>query len=183
MSQEFNETELVAAVIVNQCQQAFSQLVSKYQQPVRQYCRRLCAPDHSLADDVAQDTFFQAFKKMAQYEGKGKFQGWLFRIAYYQFLQIKRSEKPTESLDDEYQGGACSDKALLQRDLEAAMALISAPERTCLTLMYSFGYTQIEISDMLDMPLGTVKSHCTRGKKALSELLTPTSDNDKANVA
>ena len=50
------------------------------------------------------------------------------------------------------------------------MTHLKANERICLTLQFSFGYSQTEISDILKMPLGSVKSHSKRGKDKLSEI-------------
>lgn len=166
-----NESELIAKVLLNNDKQAFNKIVQYYQQAVRQYCRRLSAPDHSLADDIAQDTFIQAYKKLAMYQGTGKFQGWLFRIAYFQFLQIVRSKKKFEELPEDISTADHSEVALQNRDLEFAMSRLPTNERTCITLQYSFGYTQQEISEILDMPLGTIKSHSKRGKERLIQLL------------
>jgi len=171
-----NENELIAKVLINNDQQAFTHIVEFYQQAVRQYCRRLCAPDISLADDIAQETFWQAYRKLKLYSAKGTFQGWLFRIAYFQFLQYLRKYKKAHSLTDD--DGNIDDIAVLghaqqvsnNRDIEAAMTHLKANERICLTLQFSFGYSQTEISDILKMPLGSVKSHSKRGKDKLSEI-------------
>jgi len=178
-----NESELIAKVLLNNDKQAFSEIVQYYQQAVRQYCRRLSAPDHSLADDIAQDTFIQAYKKLSMYQGTGKFQGWLFRIAYFQFLQYLRSKKVTEELSEEISIPDNNEHALQSRDLESAMSQLPTTERTCLTLQYSFGYTQQEISEIIEMPLGTIKSHCKRGKEKLTLLLNLPEKNINDNNA
>jgi len=170
-----NESELIAKVLISQDQQAFSLLVKHYQSPLRQYCRRLCTPDQALADDIAQDTFWQAYKKLNLFSARASFQTWLFRIAYFQFLQHLRRQKNYQELDEdlgtECQAGQIMDK----HDIETAMCQLKTSERACITLQYSFGYTQEEISDMLDTPLGTVKSHIKRGKEKLTALLQQTS--------
>lgn len=166
-----NESELIAKVLLNDDKAAFGKIVEYYQQAVRQYCRRLSSPDYSLADDIAQDTFVQAYKKLAMFQGTGKFQAWLFRIAYFQFLQFLRSKKPNDELFDDISSPDHSETTLHQLDIEKAMKQLATNERVCLTLQYSFGYTQQETSEILDMPLGTIKSHCKRGKEKLSQLL------------
>jgi RNA polymerase sigma-70 factor (ECF subfamily) len=171
-----NENELIAKVLISNDQQAFSLLVKHYQQAIRQYCRRLCAPDISLADDIAQETFWQAYRKLKLYSAKGSFQGWLFRIAYFQFLQYLRKYKKAQSLTDDK--GNIDDIAVLghaqqvsnNRDIEAAMTHLSTNERICLTMQFSFGYSQTEISNILSMPLGSVKSYSKRGKDKLSDI-------------
>lgn len=179
-----NESELIAKVILNKDSHAFSQLVAYYQQPLRQYCRRLCAPDISLADDIAQECFIQAYRKISLYSGSGKFQSWLFRIAYFEFLQQLRRAKPADEYEESPDNVDQHNISMNQRDLEQAMTMLSTDERTCLTLIYSFGYTQRECVDILDMPLGTIKSHCKRGKEKLSDILnTPVAHSQTTNVA
>ncbi|MEW6984542.1 RNA polymerase sigma factor [Colwelliaceae bacterium 6471] len=178
MSSLTNESELIAKVLISNDQQAFSQLVKHYQSPLRQYCRRLSAPDHSLADDIAQETFIQAYRKLNLYAGKAKFQSWLFRIAYFQFLQHLRKTKVYDELDGD---AAYISPDLLgadKRDIESAMVKLKASERACITLQYSFGYTHEEISEILDVPTGTIKSHIKRGKEKLSALLNVQSDTN-----
>lgn len=171
-----NQSELIAKVLISNDQHAFSQIVKHYQQAIRQYCRRLCAPDISLADDIAQETFWQAYRKLKLFSGKGKFQGWLFRIAYFQFLQHLRKFKKAQSLTND--DGNIDDIEVIghaqqvtdNRDIEAAMTHLKANERICLTMQFSFGYSQTEISEILQMPLGSVKSYSKRGKDKLTEI-------------
>ncbi|MCJ8318689.1 MAG: RNA polymerase sigma factor [Colwellia sp.] len=188
MKNNVNENELIVKVLIGNDQQAFSQLVKHHQQSVRQYCRRLCAPDLSLADDIAQNTFLQAFRKLNLYQergkehGRGKFISWLLSIAYYQFLQHLRAKKTYHELDEQQLTPCNSEQLNHEIDLEAAMTLLSANERSCLTLQYTFGYSQSEISEMLKIPLGTIKSHSKRGKDKLSFLLNAkTGDNQDSN--
>ena len=181
MHKPINESELIAKVLINNDQQAFSQLVKHHQQGVRQYCRRLCAPDIALADDIAQETFLQAFRKLNLYQergkehGRGKFISWLLSIAYFQFLQYLRAKKNYQSLGDQHLVPCNNEQLNDEMDLEVAMAKLSTNERSCLTLQYTLGYSQTEISEMLDTPLGTIKSYCKRGKDKLSLLLNPES--------
>lgn len=184
-----NENELIAKVLISNDQQAFTHIVEYYQQSIRQYCRRLCTPDISLADDIAQETFWQAYRKLKLYSGTGTFQGWLFRIAYFQFLQYLRKHKKTQSLTDDE--GNIDDIAVLghaqqvtnSRDIEAAMTHLKANERICLTMQYSFGYSQIEISEVLSMPLGSVKSYSKRGRDKLSEIFKLAEQHPNINGA
>jgi len=182
MKTTVNENVLIAKVLVDNNQQAFSQLIKYHQQSVRQYCRRLCAPDISLADDIAQNTFLQAFRKLNLYQergkehGRGKFISWLLSIAYYQFLQHLRAKKTYQELDEQQLIPCNSEQLNHEIDLEAAMSLLSANERSCLTLQYTFGYSQSEISQMLKIPLGTIKSYSKRGKDKLSVLLNAKTD-------
>ncbi|SET77517.1 RNA polymerase sigma factor [Thalassotalea agarivorans] len=174
-----NENELIAKVLATQCENAFAQLITHYQQSLRQYCRRLCSNDFSLADDVAQNTFIQVYQKLSMFQGKGKFQGWLFRIAYFEFLQLLRKQKPVDELSGNEEASDNVSQMTEKRDLEWAVAQLSAVQRACITLQFNFGYNQEEISAMLDLPVGTVKSHVRRGKEILTQLLNPSTQNNR----
>ena len=76
--------------------QAFGRLVAIYQSPIRGFLRRLAAGDEALADDLAQDTFLTAYRRISSFRGEGSFQGWLFRIAYTSFLQHRRKSMNRE---------------------------------------------------------------------------------------
>ena len=140
------------------------------QSPLRGFLRRLTRGDHALADDLAQETFFEAWRKIEQFRGEGTFASWLARIAYRRYLMWARRRKlePLDEDADIADAGAAPDQRL---DLEKAMARLSLPERAALTLCYAQEYTNEEAADILEMPLGTLKSHVARGREKLRKLL------------
>src|SRR6201996_6937105 len=81
---------------------AFGALVREHQSRVRGFLRRLTRGDAALADDLAQETFLEAFRKIAQYRGEGSFGGWLCGIAWSRFLmeRRKRKEEPLDAPDE-----------------------------------------------------------------------------------
>src|ERR1700752_152429 len=80
---------------------AFGALVREHQSKVRGFLRRLTPGDAALADDLAQEAFLEAWRKIAQYRGDGSFSGWLCGIAWSRFLmdRRKRKEEPVENID------------------------------------------------------------------------------------
>ncbi|TFG42122.1 MAG: RNA polymerase sigma factor, partial [Chromatiales bacterium] len=83
------DNELVARVVSSQDTAAFGELVRRHQSHVRNFLRKLSG-DHTLADDLAQDSFIHAWEKLQTYSGRGSFIGWLLKVAYTTFLQSKR---------------------------------------------------------------------------------------------
>lgn len=148
---------------------AFSALVRLHQSPLRGFLRRLTRGDHALADDLAQESFLEAWRKIEQYTGKGSFEGWLFRIAYRRYLMAARKRR-LEPLDDP---DAVAEHAApeLRLDLERALARLSLPQRAALTCCFALGYSHEEAAEILAMPVGTVKSHIARGRERLRKLL------------
>lgn len=149
---------------------AFEALVRQRQSPLRGFLRRLTRGDHALADDLAQDTFIEAWRKIVQFRGEGTFAGWLARIAYRRYLMWARQRK-LEPLDEEADIPDASPPPDQRLDLEKAMTKLSLPERAALTLCYAQDYTNEEAAEILGMPLGTVKSHVARGREKLRKLL------------
>jgi len=83
-------------------QAEFGVLVRTHQSKVRGFLRRLTRGDAALADDLAQETFLEAHRKLAQYRGEGSFGSWLCGIAWSRFLmeRRKRKEEPLDELPE-----------------------------------------------------------------------------------
>lgn len=166
------DQELVALAISSSEHSAFTQIVERYQLMIRHFLRRLTAGDTYLADDLAQETFFLAFQKLHTYQGKGTLKSWLHTIAYRLFLrQIKK--QPLLELDENQAILISEPQSALEADLlaEKLMLKLSAEERVVMTLFMSAEMSHSEITQVTEMPLGTVKSHIQRAKVKLHQLV------------
>jgi len=151
---------------------AFNLLARKHQSQVRGLLLRLTRGNHALADDLAQETFLEAWRAIANFRGESSFATWLYRIAYSRFLMQARRRKPDEPLGDWQGETASAEGATIARvDLERAFARLSPPESAALTLCFALGLSNIEAADALNMPLGTLKSHVLRGREKLKTIL------------
>lgn len=150
---------------------AFAELVRRHQAALRGFLLRLTRGEHALADDLAQDTFFHAWRKIGQFRGDGAFAGWLARIAYTRYLMEARKRK-LEPLGDESDPSQPANvvEPGTRLDLERALARLSLPERAALTLCHAMGYSSGEAATILEMPDGTVKSHILRGRRKLQAM-------------
>ena len=161
---------LVARVLLNGDRNAFDQLVRRHQGMVRAQLRRLLHGDAAGADDLAQEAFLQAWRKLHQFRGEAQFSTWLFRIAYTCFLQggRKRSELSDDAAVREAEQLPAPGHAVdLQLDFQRAVGRLSAAEQTVLLHCTQMGLSHEEAAYVLAMPLGTVKTHATRGKAKL----------------
>jgi RNA polymerase sigma factor (sigma-70 family) len=149
---------------------AFGFLVRQHQSPLRGYLRRLTRGNHALADDLAQETFLEAHRKLSQFAGKGSFAGWLYAIAWSRFLMETRKRK-LEPLDDMDERVAPQIDPAIKLDLEKALAMLRPPERSALTLCFALGMPHEEAAAVMKVPLGTLKSHVARGREKLKILL------------
>lgn len=165
---------LIARVLLTEDRRAFEQLVRRHQGMIRAQLRRLLHGDAARADDLAQETFLIAWRKLHQFRGDARFATWLYRIAYSCFLQARRKAVPEAD-----QGAmaapeaptALRDAPELRLDIERAMQRLSAGEQAVLLHVAQLGLSHEETAYVLAMPLGTVKSHARRGKDRLRALL------------
>lgn len=151
---------------------AFAALVAQHQSRLRGFLRRLTKGDAALADDLAQETFLEAWRKRARFEGRGAFAGWLLRIAWSRYLMEARKRKLEPLGDDDQALERFAARDVDQGiDLERSLAQLSAGERAGITLCYALGYPHEEAARILEMPLGTLKSHVARGREKLKRMM------------
>lgn len=161
---------LVARTLLGNDRRAFEQLVRRHQGMVRAQLRRLLHGDAATADDLAQETFVLAWRKLDQFRGEARFSTWLYRIAYSCFLQtVRKKSLPAHDADDDNleQLAAVPHAVDLQMDIGRAMQRLSAAEQAVLLHCVQMGLSHEEAAYVLAMPLGTVKTHATRGKAKL----------------
>lgn len=177
-SEELTDADLVARALSDSEPSAFGVLVSRHQSRVRNWLRQLSG-DESLADDLAQDTFLHAWNRLSTLRKPDRFGAWTMKIAYTQYLQGRRKESSMKKMRDvlETQPSeipAYDDTTL---DLPQLLASVSSEERAALVLCYAHGYSHSEIAELIEQPLGTVKSHIARGKLKIQQRF----GNHKAN--
>lgn len=169
------DSELISRVLVYEDQYAFSQLVKKYQSRIRLFLRRLLDGNEELADELAQETFMLVFRKLKSFRGESSFSTWLYTIAKNQFLQHARRQKQLYSFneDDEADlgGNLQVERVEKKLDLEEAFKHLRPMEKATLTMSYSEDLSHEDISQILEIPLGTVKTSISRGKNKLQKIL------------
>jgi RNA polymerase sigma factor (sigma-70 family) len=162
---------IVVRLARNGDRRAFSELVSRRQAWIRNLMRRSCG-DMTLADDLSQQVFLQAWNALPQLHDPGRFGPWLKRLAVNTWLQHRRRRDPvreaSELRDDTT---ASDDPARIAMDLDTALATLEPDPRLCVVLAYHEGMTHDEIAALTEIPVGTVKSHIRRGTLRLREQL------------
>jgi len=150
---------------------AFEELVRRRQSVIRNILRRLCR-DHALADDLSQHTFIQAWKSITSLQVPAAFGGWLRQIAVNTWLQHLRAMKELSSIDDDTVPVQSIVETHGERiDLDHALTQLAPIVRLCVVLSHAEGMSHGEVASATKLPLGTVKSHITRGTTRLRELL------------
>ena len=151
---------------------AFAELVRRRQSWIRNLMRRCCG-DMTLADDLSQQVFLQAWRKIRQLREVDKFGSWLKQLAINEWLQYRRKNDALRGAEsDEDSAMAHHDQTSVAMDLDRAMAILPGPVSLCIVLSYYERMSHSEIAQLTDMRLGTVKSHVRRGSERLRELLS-----------
>jgi RNA polymerase sigma factor (sigma-70 family) len=154
---------------------AFARLVRAHQSRVRLQLRRLAHGDVALADDLAQETFVQAWLHLAEFRGDARLATWLHRIALTRFLQhVRRPQLPQEWCEPEADAGPSHDPRAaegLVRDVERALQSLSEIQRLAVVHCFHLDLSHAEAAQVLGLPLGTLKSHLDRAKQRLRDLL------------
>jgi RNA polymerase sigma-70 factor (ECF subfamily) len=167
-----SDVELIARVLLDDNHDAFSELVSRYQSPLRAWFRRLTNGDAARSDDLAQETFLRAYRGLSTFRSSGKFQAWLFGIAYNEFRNDLRRGRRFVELKPEVANNIISDQdghggQNATTDLDAAMQSLTVEQRAAITLCFQQGLTHEEAAMILKCPLGTIKTNILRGKERL----------------
>ena len=164
---------------------AFDMLVLKYQYKVHAIVSRYIK-DFDEVNDVVQEAFIKAYRALAKFRGESAFYTWLYRIAVNtakNYLVARNRRPPASDVDagdaDYYEGGQrlqdiASPENLLYRDeLEAVVdqSIRDLPEdlRTAVTLREFEGLSYEEIAEVMDCPVGTVRSRIFRAREAIDE--------------
>lgn len=174
---ELPEQELLERARHRDDSLAFAELVKRHQGKVRGLLLRLTA-NRTLADDLGQEVFLRAYRGLVGFEGRSRFSTWLYRIAYNVYLNHRTRTRELAPLPETFEQRAAAPEGRmsaaghdLRRDLDAAIATLPDRYKTVITLYYLEDVSYPEIADVLDIPLGTVKTHLHRAKRMLRERL------------
>ena len=167
------DAELIRRVVAHDDHAAFGLLVQRHQSAVRKFLRHLTGGDHALADDLAQETFVQAFRGLDRFRGGSALSTWLLGIAHNQWRNARRRPWTVAAMRQEMDAAidSASPQSDLRHDLAEALRTLSADEQLAIHVCYQQGLTHQEAAVVLDWPLGTVKTHLARGKDKLRQQL------------
>lgn len=154
---------------------AFAALTDTHQHAVRGFLRRYVGA-WSDADDLAQEAFVTAWLKLGRFKGEASFRTWVTGIGYRLARDARRSRVRAEARDHawlEHQEREHVEGVPLEDRLALAHAMFTLPEdqRAAVALCLGEGFSHSEAAEALSMPIGTVKSHVTRGRERLLKAL------------
>ena len=178
-------------------QKAFELLVIKYERRIQRLIARMVR-DVDLVEDIAQETFIRAYRALPKFRGDAQFYTWLYRIAVNTakttLMDFKRdptvSESALRSSDDEDEtyrsetepiSHETPDTVLAAKQISAVVnaAMEALPEdlRQAVTLREIEGLSYEEISEVMNCPIGTVRSRIFRAREAISARVKPLLEN------
>lgn len=172
---------------------AFEMLVVKYQRRIERLIARMVR-DPDLVQDVAQETFIRAYRALPQFRGDSAFYTWLYRIAVNtakkMLVELKRDPLVFESaraisddgdetsrVENELTDGETPEALMASKEIasvvNAAIEALSEDLRQAITLREIEGLSYEEIAELMNCPIGTVRSRIFRAREAIAARLRP----------
>ncbi|KHF31824.1 ECF RNA polymerase sigma factor SigW [Paenibacillus sp. P1XP2] len=162
-------------------QRAFAEIVELYKDKIYHLAYRMLSNRHE-AEDIVQETFLRVYRNLDRYDQNQKFSTWIYRIATNLCIDRLRKKKPTYSLDAEMNDQEGMDgysmipsdnrtpesEALLsetQQIIYQAIDSLPAKYKSVMILRYLQDLSLQEISDVLGMPVTTIKTRVHRGRE------------------
>jgi RNA polymerase sigma-70 factor (ECF subfamily) len=160
----------------------FESLVSRFYEPLYRFALSLTRSE-AVACDLTQQTFYLWATRGHQLRDSSKVKSWLFTTLHREFLQTQRRQTrfPEEELDPEHPDLPVVDSSIA-RHLDAQQALealgrVEAVYQAPVALFYLEDYAYKDIAELLEIPLGTVKSRIARGLAQLQNALAREPDH------
>lgn len=168
-----SDAELVAAARAGS-DAAFARLAARHQGAVRGFLRRVLGGEWVEADDLAQEVFLIAWGSMRSLKDPSGVRAWLCGIGWRKARDRLRGERRARARDAAWLEASEPVPGVTPEDrlaMQAAMADLAPEVRACVALCLAEGWSHTEASLALSLPLGTVKSHVTRGRAKLLQAL------------
>lgn len=159
-------------------QDQFRFLVERYHRGLVQHLFNIVRDGH-VAEDIAQDAFIQAYRKLSQYDERYAFSTWLYKIAdNLAFRQLKK-QKPTNDIDalqeyiadDRPTAIETVDRSMARSAVRRAVEQLPIDYRKVVTMYYWDNRSYEEIADIIERPIGTVRTWLHRAKDQLRKEL------------
>lgn len=160
---------------------SFELLIQKYRQYVYNIAYRMMGNAHD-ADDMAQEALIKAYKSIHQFKGNAQFSTWLYRIAMNTCKDELRKRKEALPLDDAIDTLTEAEKSKvdpliiyeqkeLKAKIQAALNKLTDDGKEVIILRDIMGYSYEEIGNILQVPIGTVRSRINRNRSMLKDIL------------
>ncbi len=178
-SDEINEEDsMLLSLIAGGDREAFDRLYRRYFKRVYPFIYRV-TQKREVIEEVLNDTMLTVWQKAGSFAGRSRVSTWVFGIAYHKALKAATRGRPQAYLDDldpedlPDQGQKDPIESLALKDqIARALTGLSAEQRAVVELTYYHGYSYQEIAQIVDCPLGTVKTRMRSARSKLRAILT-----------
>lgn len=177
-----SDQEVVAEALHDK--QAFAAIVHRYKEPLFRYIVRQGCRDVVMVRDLVQEVFIKAYLHLNDYDPSLPFSSWIYRIAHNETVSHFRKEKNrpfvleqgeyeelVAKIADDFRLDHHQCRLDLVSDIQAAVARLDSRYRDIIILKFFEGKSYEEISDILQMPQGTVATLINRAKKKIKSFL------------
>jgi RNA polymerase sigma-70 factor (ECF subfamily) len=175
---KYNEAELVL-LLQQRSKSAYAYLYDNYAGALKSIIVNIVL-EEELANDVLQEVFIKIWRQMDSYDSsKGRLFTWMLNISRNAAIdtvrsrQFQNSRKNQELTEDVYSAGGTNEQQTDHIGLRKLVHLLKDEYKLLIDLSYFQGYTQDEISKMLGIPLGTVKTRLRAALIQLREIIKP----------
>jgi RNA polymerase sigma-70 factor (ECF subfamily) len=186
------EDRKLAALAAGGREPAFREILRRYERPVFSLVYRMVR-DRTLAEDLAQEAFVRAFNAISSYKSSYKFSNWILKIANNHTIDhLRKKRLDTVSIDgspnattgeemsrtrlviasEEESPQEYVENRELGGHIEEAIGTLRDEYRTAILLRHVEGYAYEEIAEIMEVPLGTVKTYIHRARGELKERLS-----------
>lgn len=168
--------EFLVALSIGGATGAFEELIRRHNGPLRRFLSRLVR-NHSDAEELAQEAFIKAWQNLSKWQKTASFRSWLFSIGLNCFQDALRKAKSRAAREKSWfdlnEVNHNSASLIEQKhELEQILRHFPPQQSAILELFYGEGFSHGEIADIMQLPLGSVKSQISRARAQIAALMT-----------
>ncbi len=176
INHKLNTDEELMRRAADGCEQSFSEIYDRYGQRMHNYFYRMLWQDVKIAEDFTQDLFLKIIEKRAYYNSEKRFSTWIYTVAgnmiKNEYRRVGR-KKPLPEFDEKLEENFSEklDDEVFKNHLNVALADLDEIQKKCFVLRYQEEMSMQEIADVLECPVGTVKSRLFYTVRKLADKL------------
>ena len=161
---------------------AFAALLRRYQRRIFALCLRMLDGASAEAEDVTQEVFVTAWRRLPELQDEAAFGGWLYRAATNRCLNLLRTRRPTQAIEDDTAPAArgpgadparTAQNSAAMTALTDALRLLPPTQRACWLLREVHGRSYEEIAQLVDATPDAVRGRIARARMELAEVMAP----------